>query len=125
MEEIPVLKLGPLLMVSLQTELNDRTAQDLQSSILDKIERYKVYGLLIDISALEMLDSYIGRVLSETAAMANLMDTRVVLVGMRPEVTLTLLEMGLTIPNIRTAMDVEAGLWQLGYRLVKTDVDDD
>ncbi len=116
-EQIPVLKIGPILMVSIQTDLHDRMAEDLQTSILESIEKTGSPAVMIDITALEMIDSFIARVLSDTARAARIMNARVVLVGMRPAVTITLLEMGLELPGIETAIDVENGLERLGYEL--------
>ena len=118
MEIIPILKLEPLLLVSIQSELHDRAAEELQDTILKNVRDTEAKGVLIDITALEIVDSFIGRILSDTALMAKTLDAHVVLVGTRPEVTLTLLEMGLTLPGIDTANNVECGLEELGYRLV-------
>ncbi len=117
MSEIPILKVGPVLLVSVQTELNDRVATELQESLLTRIKATGATGTLIDITALDVVDSFIGRVLSETAKMARIMDTKVVLVGMRPAVAITLLEMGLDLPDVEAEGDVEAGLKALGYAL--------
>ncbi len=116
-EHIPILKIGPVLMVSIQTELHDRMAENLQMSILDEIKNTGAAAVLIDITALETVDSFIARVLSETAQMALVLNTRVVLVGMRPAVTMTLLEMGLEFSDLETAINVESGLLKLGYAL--------
>lgn len=116
-DQIPVLKIGPVLMVSIQEEIHDRLAQEMQESILNKIYNTGAPAVLIDITSLEMVDSFIGRVLAETARMAGLMNTRVVMVGMQPVVAMTLLEMGLEIPEIHTAIDLESGLKKLGYEL--------
>ena len=117
MEKIPLLKLGPIILVSIQTELDDVTVEDLQEGILNAIETKGAEGVLIDITALEIVDSFIARVLSDTARMASVMNTKVVLVGMRPVVTMTLLEMGLNFPGVETALNVEMGLQRLGYAL--------
>lgn len=119
-EQIPVLKIGPVLMVTIQSDLHDRMAENLQGAILARIEATGVEAVLIDITALEMVDSFIGRVLSETARMSKIMNTTVVLVGMRPAVTMTLLEMGLELTGIEAAIDVEGGLKKLGFELVRT-----
>ena len=116
-EQIPVLKIGPVLMVSIQTELHDRLAEEMQEAILQKLHETGAPAVMIDITALEMVDSFIGRVLSETAQMARIMNTQVMLVGMSPAVTMTLLEMGLEMPDIDTAVDIEAGLERLGFEL--------
>ncbi len=118
-EEIPVLKIGPILMVTIQTDLHDRMAEELQASILETIKKTGASAVLIDITALQVVDSFISRVLGDTARMARIMNTKVVLVGMRPAVTMTLLEMGLELPGVETAIDIESGLEKLGYELRK------
>ena len=123
-EEIPVLKIGPILMVTIQTDLHDRLAEELQSALLKKLKATGAFAVLIDITALQIVDSFIGRVLSETARMARIMNARVVLVGMRPAVAMTLLEMGLELTDIDSAMDIESGLEKLGYELRKMDRDE-
>ncbi len=122
-DHIPVLKIGPILMVTIQTDLHDRMAEDLQTSILENIAETGSPAVMIDITALEMVDSFIGRVLSDTARAARIMNARVVLVGMRPAVTMTLLEMGLELTDVETAIDVDSGLEKLGYRLNHVDWD--
>ncbi len=118
-EEIPVLKIGPILMITIQTDLHDRMAEELQVSILESINKTDASAVLIDITALPVVDSFISRVLGDTARMARIMNTKVVLVGMRPAVTMTLLEMGLELPGVETAIDIESGLEKLGYELRK------
>lgn len=117
MDIIPVLKIGPILMVSIQKELYDSVAQQLQDTILYKIKETHARAVLVDITAMEMVDSFIARVLSETAKMASVMNAKVVLVGMQPAVTMTLVDMGMTLPGIETALNVEMGLRKLGYEL--------
>ena len=119
MEQIPVLKLGPILMVSIQVDLHDTMAENLQDEILYKVKQTGAKAVLIDITALEIVDSFIARILSDTASMVHIMDAEVVLVGMRPAVTMTLVEMGMTLPEIKTAIDIESGLLKLGYELRK------
>lgn len=123
-EEIPILKIGPILMVTIQTDLHDRLAEELQIALLEKLKATGALAVLIDITALQIVDSFIGRVLSETARMARIMNAKVVLVGMRPAVAMTLLEMGLELTDIDSAMDVESGLEKLGYELRKMDRDE-
>ncbi len=120
-EEIPVLKIGPVLMVTIQTDLYDRMSEELQNTILERVWSTGASAVLIDITALQTVDSFIGRILSETARMARIMNAKVVLVGMRPPVTMTLLEMGLEIPDVETAIDIETGLNKLGYALREMD----
>lgn len=121
MSQIPILQVGPVLLVSIQVELNDRLAGELQESVLTRIKETNAVGTLIDITALDLVDSFIGRVLNETARMASIMNTKVVLVGMHPTVAITLLEMGLELDGIETESDVEMGLRALGYELTEID----
>ena len=121
MEQVPLLRLGPIVLVSIQTELDDVTVEHLQEGILHAIDAKGAEGVLVDITALEVVDSFIARVLSDTARMASVMNTKVVLVGMRPVVTMTLLEMGLDFPGVETALNVETGLQRLGYALQPID----
>ncbi len=107
---IPILRVGDTLLVSVQIELRDTIAEAFQQSLLEAIERLGSAGLVVDISGLEMVDSYVARVLAETARMARLMGTETVLVGMRPEVAATLVRMGFPLDGVRTALDVEHGL---------------
>jgi len=117
MEHVSVLKIGPILLVTIQTELHNRATEQLQKTVIEKIEETGASGVLIDITALDMVDLFGARVLSDTACMASIMDVKVVLVGMRPAVTMTLVEMGLNLTGIARAVDIEMGLEALGYRL--------
>lgn len=110
MSEIPVLKYRGKLIVSLQSELTDSTALGLQEAVLQRIETGGADGLVIDISALEMVDSFIARVFMETGHMAQLMNVKTALVGMKPEVALTLVQMGFSLSGVMTATDLESGL---------------
>jgi rsbT antagonist protein RsbS len=109
-ERIPILKMGPFLLVSIQVDMHDRLAITLQDDLTGQIVRHHSRGVLIDISALEMVDSFIGRMLGNTAGMARLLDAETVVVGMRPSVAITLVELGLSMTGIRTALDVEKGM---------------
>ncbi|MCY0389385.1 STAS domain-containing protein [Robbsia sp. Bb-Pol-6] len=110
MEQIPVLKLGEFLLVSIQVELHDELVVSLQDDLSARLEKTRARGVLIDISALEIVDSFIGRTLGHIAAMARIMDAATVLVGMRPAVAITLVELGMTLKGIRTALDVDKGM---------------
>ena len=111
---IPVLRIGSTLLTTIQVELRDSVAEDFQRNVLTRIEETGATGLLIDITALDMVDSYVARVLVETSKMARLMGTEAVLVGMRPEVAATLIRMGFPVDGVRTALDVDDGLALLG-----------
>ncbi len=110
MERIPILKMGDLLLVSIQVDMHDQLALALQDDLTDKIAKTGARGVLIDISAVEMVDSFIGRMIANIAGMARILDARTVLVGMQPAVAITLVELGLTLPGVRTALDVERGM---------------
>ena len=110
MEQIPVLKLGDFLLVSIQVELHDELVLNLQDDLTSRIQRTHARGVLIDISALEIVDSFIGRTLGQIAAMARVLDATTVLVGMRPAVAITLVELGMSLKGIRTALDIDKGM---------------
>jgi rsbT antagonist protein RsbS len=110
MERIPVLKMGDCLLVSIQVDMHDRLAVALQDDLTGKISTTRARGVLIDISALDVVDSFIGRMLGNIAAMAQVLDAQTVVVGMRPAVAITLVELGLDLPGVRTALDVEKGM---------------
>ncbi|MET9765294.1 STAS domain-containing protein [Streptomyces sp. NPDC006372] len=107
---VPVLKLGDILLVTLQGELHDGMAEQLQQDLTDRIAHTRVTGVVIDISGVEIVDSFLGRVLAEIAAGAELLAARTVLAGMRPAVAITLVELGLTLPGLLTALDVERAM---------------
>ncbi|MEA3310785.1 MAG: STAS domain-containing protein [candidate division WOR-3 bacterium] len=106
---IPILKLKDFLIVSIQTDLHDRMAEQLQQDILDRISKTHAKGVLIDISALEMVDSFIGRALADTARMASTLDAEIVIVGMQPAVAITLVELGLSLGDVKTAINLDEG----------------
>ena len=110
MERIPILKMGRFLLVTIQVDMHDRLALALQDDLTSQIVKWKARGVLIDISALEMVDSFIGRMLGTIASMARLLDSDTVVVGMQPSVAITLVELGLSLKGIRTALDVEKGM---------------
>ena len=110
MERIPILKMGHSLLVSIQVDMHDRLALGLQDDLTQKIVATRARGVLIDISSLEVVDSFIGRMLANIAAMARILDAQTVVVGMRPAVAITLVELGLSLPGILTARNVEMGM---------------
>jgi rsbT antagonist protein RsbS len=114
MERIPILRIGDLLLVTIQVDMHDRLAMALQDDLTERIVRDAAKGVLIDISALDLVDSFIGRMISNTAAMARVLDAQTVLVGMQPAVAITLVELGLTLPGVKTALNVEKGMALLG-----------
>ena len=110
MERIPILRMGPFLLVTIQVDMHDQLAMTLQDDLTAQIVRYEARGVLIDISSLEIVDSFIGRVLGNIAAMSQILDAHTVVVGMQPAVAITLVELGLALPGIRTALNVEKGM---------------
>lgn len=110
MERVPILAIGDVLLVSIQLDLHDRLALQLQDDLTQRIADTGTTGVVIDISVLDTVDSFMARMLADLAAMARLLDADAVLVGMQPAVAMTLVELGLSLPGIRTALSVEAGL---------------
>jgi rsbT antagonist protein RsbS len=119
MERIPVLRMGDLLLVTIQVDMHDQLALQLQDDLTRAIERYGSRGVLIDISALEMVDSFIGRMLSDISGMGRIMDSATVVVGMQPAVAITLVELGLSLPGVATALTVERGMELLRQEISK------
>jgi rsbT antagonist protein RsbS len=113
MERIPILKMGDYLLVTIQVDMHDRLALTLQDDLTDRIATTRARGVLIDISSLEIVDSFIGRMLGNIAAMSRVLDAETVVVGMRPAVAITLVELGLSLPGVRTALNVEKGMRML------------
>ena len=109
-ERIPILKMGDLLLVTIQVDMHDRIAMRLQDDLTERIVSDHARGVLIDISSLEIVDSFIGRMLANIAAMSRVLDAQTVVVGMRPAVAITLVELGLSLPDVRTALNVEQGM---------------
>lgn len=110
MEHIPILRMGEFLLITVQVDMHDRLAMQLQDDLTEQIVRCSSRGVLIDISALEVVDSFIGRMLGNIAAMSRVLDAQTVVVGMRPAVAITLVELGMSLPGIRTALTVERGM---------------
>jgi rsbT antagonist protein RsbS len=120
-ERIPILKLGEFLLVTVQVDMHDRLAMTLQDDLTDRIVRHHAKAVLIDISALEVVDSFIGRMLANIAAMSRILDAETVVVGMQPAVAITLVELGLDLQGVRTALNVERGMELLRARLATRD----
>ena len=127
MERIPILRIGDILLVSIQVDLQDHLALALQEDLSQRIVDTGAGGVLIDISSLEIVDSFIGRMISTIAAVSRVLDAETVVVGMRPAVAITLVELGLSLDGVRTALDVDRGLALLhvGGDLTMDDRDED
>ena len=114
MDRIPILKMGSLLLVTIQVDMHDKLAMTLQDDLTTRIVKDRAKGVLIDISALDLVDSFIGRMINNIAAMAKILDADTVLVGMQPAVAITLVELGLTLEGVKTALNVDRGMKMLG-----------
>lgn len=110
MDRIPILQMGKFLLVTIQVDMHDRLAMTLQDDLTNKIVQVGARGVLIDISSLEVVDSFIGRMLGNIASMSHVLDAQTVVVGMQPAVAITLVELGLSLPGVRTALNVERGM---------------
>jgi rsbT antagonist protein RsbS len=110
MERIPILRMGRFLLVTIQVDMHDQLALTLQDDLTQRIVNDRAKGVLIDISSLDVVDSFIGRMISNIAAMARVLDAHTVVVGMQPAVAITLVELGLTLDGVRTALNVERGM---------------
>lgn len=115
MERIPILKMGRFLIVSIQVDMDDHTAMTLQDDLTARIVKDRARAVLIDISSLDVVDSFIGRMLANTAAMARILDAETVVVGMQPSVAITLVELGLSLKGVRSALNVERGMEMLKH----------
>ena len=122
METIPILRMGRFLLVTIQVDMHDRLALTLQDDLSNAIVRHAARGVLIDISALEIVDSFIGRVLGDIAAISRVLDATTVVVGMRPAVAITLVELGVPLPGVITAIDVERGMTALQAMVAKEEL---
>ena len=125
MERIPILKMGDYLLITIQVDMHDKLALTLQNDLTEQIVTHKSKGILIDISALEIVDSFIGRMLGIIASMSRLLDAETVVVGMQPAVAITLVELGLSMKGIRTALNVEKGMTVLQNSLAEERRDGD
>lgn len=124
MDRIPILKLGRALLVTIQVDMHDQLATALEEDLTTMIVSTGARGVLIDISALDIVDSFIGRMLDNIAAVSRILDADTVVVGMRPAVAITLVELGLSLGGVKTALDVDRGMALIAQRLSSADADD-
>jgi rsbT antagonist protein RsbS len=125
MERIPILRMGNYLLVTIQVDMHDKLALTLQDDLTNRITEVNAKGVLIDISSLEIVDSFIGRTLANIASMAKVLDAETVVVGMQPAVAITLVELGMSLPGIRTALNVESGMEYLRETVARYEESDD
>jgi len=123
MDRIPILKMGPFLLVTIQVDMHDQLAMQLQDDLTARIVAVKARGVLIDISSLEIVDSFIGRMISNIAGMARVLDAETVVTGMQPAVAITLVELGLSLDGVRTALNVDKGMALLQKSLEDPEVE--
>ena len=119
MDKIPILRMGEFLLVTIQVDMHDQLALTLQDDLSERISKTSARGVLIDISALDMVDSFIGRMIGNISGLSKIMDAETVLVGMQPAVAITLVELGLTLPGVSTALNVERGMKLLQARVAQ------
>ncbi|HXB92682.1 MAG TPA: STAS domain-containing protein [Puia sp.] len=120
MDKIPILKMGPFLLVTVQVDLYDRLALNLESDLVNMIRKHSSKGVLIDISAVNIVDSFMGRILGNIAQMSKILDAQTVVVGMQPAVAITLIELGLPMTGVHTALNVEKGMERLQEKLIES-----
>jgi len=123
MERIPILKLGEFLLVTIQVDMHDRLAMTLQNDVTDMIVKTGARGVMIDISMLDVVDSFIGRMLGSMASMARILDAETVVVGMQPAVAITLVELGLSLTGVRTSLNVDKGMDLLKASIARKEFD--
>ncbi|KTC48258.1 anti-anti-sigma factor [Pseudomonas fluorescens ABAC62] len=119
MDRIPILQMGDFLLVTIQVDMHDQLALTLQDDLSERISRTSARGVLIDISALDIVDSFIGRMIGTISGLSKIMDAETVLVGMQPAVAITLVELGMTLPGVSTALNVERGMKLLRERVLQ------
>ena len=117
MDRIPILRMGKFLLVTIQVDLYDRLATNLESDLVQMVNKTEARGVLIDISALSIVDSFMGRILGNIGSMSKIMDAETVVVGMQPAVAITLIELGLELKGVHTALNVEKGMELLKERI--------
>lgn len=121
MEKIPILRMGPFLLVTIQVDLYDRLAENLESDLVQMVSKTGAQGVLIDISAVSIIDSFMGRIIGNIASMSKIMDAETVVVGMQPAVAITLIELGLPLKGVHCALNVERGMELLRSRIALTE----
>jgi rsbT antagonist protein RsbS len=124
MEKIPILRMGEFLLVAIQIDMHDQLALKLQDDLSNAIQKHASKGVLIDISTLEMVDSFIGRMVADISGIARILGAEAILVGMQPAVAITLVELGLSLPGVATALNVERGMALLRRRIDAEGADD-
>ncbi len=124
MDRIPILKMGDFLLVTIQVDMHDRLAMTLQDDLTSSIVKNLSRGVLIDISSVEIVDSFIGRMLGNIASMSRILDAETVVVGMQPSVAITLVDLGLSLPGVRTALNVERGMALLRSSIGRQEIGD-
>jgi rsbT antagonist protein RsbS len=124
MEKIPILRMGDFLLVTIQVDMHDQLALKLQDDLSTAIQKHATKGVLIDISSLEMVDSFIGRMVADISGMGRILGSETVLVGMQPAVAITLVELGLSLPGVATALNVERGMAFLRRKIDADGTDD-
>lgn len=125
MEKIPILKMGPFLLVTIQVDLYDRLALNLESDLIETISKTGAKGVLIDISVVSIVDSFMGRIIGNIANMSRILDAETVVVGMQPAVAITLIELGLPLTGVHTALNVDRGMELLRSKIQLFEYDDD
>ncbi|RIV25512.1 STAS domain-containing protein [Fibrisoma montanum] len=125
MEKIPILRMGPFLLVTIQVDLYDRLALNLEADLIETVHKTGARGVLIDISAVSIVDSFMGRILGNIAGMSRILDAQTVVVGMQPAVAITLIELGLPLKGIHTALNVEKGIEKLRATIPPDDEETD
>src|SRR6201996_3143334 len=123
MDKIPILRMGPFLLVTIQVDLYDRLALNLEADLIQMINKIEAKGVLIDISAVNIVDSFMGRILGNIASMSRILDAHTIVVGMQPAVAITLVELGLPLNGVRTALNVEKGMALL-QSMIPSEVED-
>jgi len=125
MEKIPILRMGPFLLVTIQVDLYDRLAENLEADLIQMVSKTGAMGVLIDISAVSIIDSFMGRIIGNIASMSKIMDAETVVVGMQPAVAITLIELGLPLKGVHCALNVERGMELLRSKIALTEGDPD